>query len=260
MKALIFGLTAFVGATLLAAETNAVDAIPPGMTPHQFVVRKHGGLLQKPGTGKGVILIANEQRRVALAELEKPVKYLRKYTNLNIDIKDTQPSKDRLTRDLVKKSGANMLILLKDDPNFASTLLVAPDDAWAAVNVAALAADKPKHEVLAFRLRKEISRAFSFLCGGVNSQYQLTPANHCSSLADLDKIDMDEVPADLIMRFKTYVEGYGVTPIVTSTYEHACKRGWAPAPTNDIQKAIWDKVRAIPTKPMKIEFNPKTDK
>ena len=41
------------------------------------------------------------------------------------------------------------------------------------------------------------------------------------------------------------------------SYRKACQEGWAPAPTNDIQKAIWDKVHAVPATPMKIEFDPK---
>ena len=36
--------------------------------------------------------------------------------------------------------------------------------------------------------------------------------------------------------------------------------GWAPQPTNEVQRAIWDKVHAIPDKPLTIEFNPKKDK
>ena len=42
--------------------------------------------------------------------------------------------------------------------------------------------------------------------------------------------------------------------------ESACREGWASAPTNDVQKAIWDKVRAIPDKPLTIEYDPKKDK
>ena len=44
------------------------------------------------------------------------------------------------------------------------------------------------------------------------------------------------------------------------THKKACQEGWAPAPTNDVQKAIWEKVHAIPDKPMTIEFDPKKDK
>ena len=45
-----------------------------------------------------------------------------------------------------------------------------------------------------------------------------------------------------------------------TTYAAACRMGWAPPPTNDIQRVIWDKVHAVPAKPMKIEFDPKTGK
>jgi hypothetical protein len=43
-------------------------------------------------------------------------------------------------------------------------------------------------------------------------------------------------------------------------YVKACKEGWAPAPTNEFQKAIWDKVHSTPKNPMKIEFDPKKGK
>ena len=41
-----------------------------------------------------------------------------------------------------------------------------------------------------------------------------------------------------------------------TTYKQACREGWAPPPTNDVQKAIWDQVRQMPAKPIKIEFDP----
>ena len=40
------------------------------------------------------------------------------------------------------------------------------------------------------------------------------------------------------------------------SYKRACIEGWAPAPTNDIQKAIWEQAKADkergPTNPIKI--------
>ncbi|MBR4617332.1 MAG: hypothetical protein IKO55_17115, partial [Kiritimatiellae bacterium] len=37
------------------------------------------------------------------------------------------------------------------------------------------------------------------------------------------------------------------------TYYDACEEGWAPPPTNAVQKAIWDKVHQLPTKPLTIK-------
>ena len=43
-------------------------------------------------------------------------------------------------------------------------------------------------------------------------------------------------------------------------YSRACREGWAPPPTNDVQRTIWKQVHAVPDKPIKIEFDPKKDK
>ena len=48
--------------------------------------------------------------------------------------------------------------------------------------------------------------------------------------------------------------------IVSSIFTLMFQQGWAPAPTNEVQQAIWDKVHQIPDKPITIEFDPKTDK
>lgn len=245
-----------VAATMVSAPTNVVR-----MTPEKLaaIVAKSGGFVIKPGTGVGKILIRNEQNRVPLASLEAPVEYLRKYTKLPIEMKSVSPTKTKITRREVRAVNANFLIVIKDDPSDESPLLVSPDCAWAVVNVAALAADNPKNCVLESRTRKELSRGFAFLCGGVNTRYSRTPVNACGSLHDLDVIDMDEVPADLIGRFKTYVSGYGVIPYHKTTYKAACKHGWAPAPTNDVQRAIWNDIHQLPTSPIKIKFDPKRD-
>jgi hypothetical protein len=36
----------------------------------------------------------------------------------------------------------------------------------------------------------------------------------------------------------------GIPQLERTTYRLAVKEGWAPAPTNDIQRAVWDKVKA----------------
>lgn len=260
MKFLMIPVLCALATSVAVAQTQPTNVVRISKEQLAAIMEKNGGMVKKPGTGLGVILFANEQRRVPLKELMRPVEYLAKYTKLNVAIRDVKAGEATAGRGGAAKVGANMLILVKDDPMASAPLLVSPDEAWASVNVAALAADKPSGEVLAFRLRKEMSRAFAFLCGGVNTQYERTPVNSCASLKDLDYIDMDEVPADLITRFRTYTPGYGVTPAITATYKTACRRGWASPPTNDVQRAIWEKVHAVPDKPITIEYDPKKDK
>ena len=71
---------------------------------------------------------------------------------------------------------------------------------------------------------------------------------------------MAGVPPDVFPRMLHYIGALGIRPVVQATYKKACQEGWAPAPTNDVQKAIWEKVHAIPDKPITIEFDPKKDK
>jgi len=134
-------------------------------------------------------------------------------------------------------------------------LLLAPENRWAMVNAAALA----KEERAAFfqaRSKKQLTRALALLLGASNSQYPQSLTRGIVNEADLDKNLNATLPVDVIQRFAPYMEPYGVTPAVVTTYRKACEEGWAPAPTNEFQKAIFEKVHATPTKPMKIEFDP----
>ena len=40
------------------------------------------------------------------------------------------------------------------------------------------------------------------------------------------------------------MSGQGMQPFRRTTYRNAVREGWAPAPTNDAQRAIWDAVKA----------------
>ena len=77
------------------------------------------------------------------------------------------------------------------------------------------------------------------------------------NMADLDAMPNKFIHPASFFKARPYFDMCGVTPARKGTYEAACQQGWAPAPTNDIQKAIWDKIHAVPATPMKIEFDPK---
>ena len=55
----------------------------------------------------------------------------------------------------------------------------------------------------------------------------------------------------------THLLAIGVTRSQTFSYRELCTQGKAPAPTNDVQRAIWEKVKADkergPSNPIKIE-------
>jgi pyruvate kinase len=72
-----------------------------------------------------------------------------------------------------------------DIPGWTS-ILVAPEDGWVQVNIAALAKDSPKTDVLEDRTKKELWRAFVMLFGGGNARFGKDLMRPVDSLADLD--------------------------------------------------------------------------
>ena len=66
----------------------------------------------------------------------------------------------------------------------------------------------------------------------------------------------DGISPGLDDRIIKHLKGIGVKPARRTTYKRACQEGWAPAPTNAYQKAIWEQVKADkergPTNPITI--------
>ena len=110
------------------------------------------------------------------------------------------------------------------------------------------------------RVLKELTRGFAMLCGASDSQFPGALTSAITKVEDLDHHTDHRLPVDLFIRFKKYMKPFGVAPGNIETYETACCQGWAPPPTNDIQRAIWNEVRKLPEKPIKIEFDPKKGK
>ena len=139
-------------------------------------------------------------------------------------------------------------------------LVVMPDNATATVSIAALTADKPSEEVLGSRVCKELWRGLIYTLGGGNTYVQQCVMKQISSLPELDALPSRTACPDAFMRVTESAKALGIQPARRVTYRQACKEGWAPAPTNDVQQAIWSQVRKLPTEPLKIKFDPKRGK
>jgi hypothetical protein len=74
---------------------------------------------------------------------------------------------------------------------------------------------------------------------------------------DLEKIRKDPIDGQQLFTIVRGLPSYDLVAPRIVPYKLACEEGWAPAPTNEYQKAIWDETHAIPANPMKIEFDPK---
>ena len=208
-----------------------------------------GGIVRK-SEGKGRIVYANLQDTVPTKDIQKTMTVLAKYLKIRIDTFDITSEEANDVKKLMLDKKAQAIIIIVDNPTDPS-LLVAPEDKWAKVNIG-----KFKDRNAASRTQMELLRAFCFLCGGIGSEYKNPLTGYVSSPAQLDDSAVAQLPMDVVNRFIPYLKQLGIVPYIEATYRKACREGWAPAPTNDIQKAIWERIKADkergPTNPLKI--------
>ncbi len=234
---------------MAVASTAMADAAPTNVA--QIVERESGGSIITTHKKTKKVYFVNAQSRVSREVIETARKTYEESIRTPIDIAD-----GKFDFRNPKIEGELSLYIIDDDDMPMS--LLAPEGRWAFVNVAPLAKGRgEKSQFLEARVRKEIARIAGILFGGIGSSYRGNLMSIATSPDDLDKRDSEKIPADVMMRSSGFLLGLGVRPFRLTTYRKACEEGWAPAPTNDVQRAIWDKVHAVPTTPMKIEFDPK---
>ena len=215
------------------------------------ILKITGGRLEKPGTQKGEIVYVNCQESAKKEWILEGIDHMVQMTHIKLSLREGRfefPPPDPV---------GNLCIYIVDNPKYPMTL-IAPEARWALVNVCPLKADK--EAFFKARVLKQMSRTFAALCGAGKSAGSGTLTDPITKAEDLDTHTKDTLPLDVLVRLPNYLAPLGVTPAQVFTYINACKQGWAPQPTNDVQKAIWDKVHAIPSKPIKIEYNEKRDK
>ena len=235
---------------------SAVTGMAKMVSPEEHAA-KFGGILVHPDSRKGSVTFIDTQTRADVSKpLDEFLGHFRRVLPINVKVMKAAAG---APLELKKKSGSEFAIILVDDTNTPSTVIY-PDDAYALINSAKfetglkLPNDK---DVYARRVAKGAMRAFVLLANGGGSRY---PAN-VGVVHNVQELDLtqDKLPVDIQNAMKLYLEKAGVSALRRVPYQRAVQEGWAPQPTNDIQKAIWEKVHAIPQKPIKIEFDPKTD-
>ena len=154
-----------------------------------------------------------------------------------------------------KKLKADFAIFIVDNKVLPPSL-IAVESQWAILNVGALQTNGANEEIVRIRARNEFSRVFSILCGAFCSQYPAPLMNLVTDLSDLD-LCLAAPPGDVGTRVKGYLEKRGVQAERKVLYRKAVQEGWASAPTNKFQQAVWDEVHAAPKNPIRIEYDPK---
>ena len=200
---------------------------------------------------KGKVVIVNCQKSADAAWLKTDAAMMEKELQVAVQVADGAFD---LQKPVVQGEAS---IFVVDDPALPMSL-VATESRWAMVNVAQLKSEKVKF--FEMRVKKAVARTFALLCGGAGSQFKLSLTECILKAEDYDIHINEFLPFDVNRRMTPYLEAMGITRWKKSNYREACQEGWAPNPTNAVQKAIWDEIHALPEKPIKIEFDPKKDK
>lgn len=207
----------------------------------QHIMERTGGIVEKLGTGK--VVVVNCQSKIPAEDVAAKVEQFGKFLHVNIQ---QLPGTWKLGTPIPE--GSNVALFIVDDSTLPISL-IAPEAQWGVLNVARL--DKGP------RFSKAFSRAAVLTFGAGVSQYKASPLQTVTCPEDLDKLLSDGLAFDGLSAMTRNLEKLGVTPTKRTSYRKACMDGWAPAPTNDFQKAVWEEVHAKPTKPMTIKFDPK---
>ncbi len=216
-----------------------------------------GGIVEKQGSGKGWICIMNGQTILPEMKLFEYTSILRRNIKLETKVqKLEEPFSLAKALSLSKATGANATLFIIED-NELPFSFIAPDSGWGVVNVKAISAEEKLKGVVQERIKKAILRAYSILCGAYDSGMAGNILNPVSSAEDYDALQNPAlIPPTLGNPICIHMSKRGMKPIIFSSYRRACEAGWAEPPTNAIQQAVWDDVKAkqaqVPTRPIKI--------
>jgi len=208
-----------------------------------LVQQKTGGLVRHV-TGEKIFLVLNFQKKVSHEVINEMAKNISQAMMFSCDVEQVDATDVRKAiHSQLAKSNVGVVLAITDSPD-EDGLIIAPENRWAIVNTRRLEEGSPEKVKLDERFRKEIWRAIGYLMGSNNqaSQSCLLQANKGGK--ELDLINSIAIDSNIFANIMAVSKAWNLKIATPSTYRKACEEGWAPMPTNNFQKAIWEEVKA----------------
>ena len=196
-------------------------------------LERAGGLVSRPAS-KQTYKVVNAQKIVREDVIREVVDELADRLQLPVELVSVGEGKGEDVN-----GPALVLTMKREQPS----LMVSPERGMAWVGLHALMTDEPAADRLESRVRKEIWRGFVYSLGGGNSTFPHCVMKPVTTLAELDAIDARSACPEAFNAVLAGADKFGISGVRTTTYLRACREGWAPKPTNDIQRAIWNEVK-----------------
>lgn len=249
MKTLLIALTAALAFGSALAETAPTQGKkkPPRLTKEKMQMmqmKRFGGIVIDTRNQRGSIAIVNAQSSAKAEWFNPVISEIEQFVHVKFEVKT-----GAFDFGSPQVQGSACVFVI-DDPAMPMSL-IAPESRWTMFNIAKIKSEKPAF--FEARVKKMLVRSLAYLMGAADSQYPMCLTGCVTKPEDLDQFPMTSLPVDVLGKMEKYIAGYGVTPWKRSTYKNAVHEGWAHQPTNEFQKAIWDEIHTLPTKPITIE-------
>lgn len=200
-----------------------------------------GGIVNNYATQKGDVFFLNAQKRVPTEPLAKRIASMTDYFRCRFSLKEwDRPITLANAAETLKASGGNAAVFIVDDPTIPVTILSAPETNWIFINVAALASDGADARRVMERTRRELWRAVGFMLGNA-SVADVCVMRSVGSLKDLDELGAEAPSSGPLIFISRHLKDIGVEPYQSTSYARALREGWAPMPTNELQKAVYER-------------------
>ena len=215
---------------------------PANPAAYSNMLAKTGGILPTPATGPAILFL-NTQKRIPAQALHAIPDQIQKTLRLPCRTSD-KPSSEPVADAVSAVADTNnaAAVVIGDAAGYPA-LLIAPESRWALVNVAALGGPDVPADKLAERVQKETWRAFGYLMGAANTSFEHCLLKSVFTPADLDALKAHGLSPEPFTKIMAHAQKLGMKPSRSTTYRKAVEEGWAPAPTNDFQRAIWQELK-----------------
>ena len=244
MKTGLLAFLSFVG-TLLVAETI------------EEIGAREGGLVRL--SGKGCLVFIDCRSDGSATDYKEAIEAVKISVRPDIRTVCGTPFSFGNANGQIAKSGGNVAVFVVDEELLPMTL-TASEARWGLVNVYPLKADKPSASTLKHRISVLCARQAYRILGADSSKATSCCSYVVKDVKDIDKITSFDISWNASTAINESMPLLSIEPLNIGTYRDACELGIAHPPTNDLQRAIWDKVHAPPKTPLKIKFDPATQK
>lgn len=233
-----------VMAAALVVSYSAVAAADGAQAEQGQSVASQGGLVVLWPQNAGRFMFVNAQRRVPSAALSTTARRLCDEFNVDVRLAEGSAPDVRTARGEMAKLGAKGAIWVVDDPALPM-VLAAAEDGWGILNVAPLLDGAPSDKAAGVRVARVANRLFGMLNGCFGTmmipQCVMRPVH---SVAEIDALFTSDFSPEAYTKIASFMKEAGYLNARRNTYLGACREGWAPAPTNAVQRALWEQAQA----------------